>query len=136
VRILAAVPSQALAVLDQAFGKGAVLLPAHTMEEAVTLASTGIDAILCGVHFDESRMFDLLRTIKANSALKDLPFICVRLVGMNLAPAITQSLEISCTALGATKFVDFYLLEREFGSNAFNELARIIQSSIPRRHSH
>src|ERR1041385_2980828 len=105
MRILAALPPEGIAVLQRVLADDVVLLPAITMERALQLANQNVDMILCGVHFDDSRMFDLLREIKADSKLRQLPFICMRLIGSNLAPALIQSLEISCQALGADKFI-------------------------------
>ena len=39
----------------------------RTLEEArCALQDDGIDLVLIGVHFDDSRMFDLLRYVRAN----------------------------------------------------------------------
>src|SRR3954471_2074614 len=101
MRILAATPPESQAILARALGNAATLLPAVTIEEAFNVAAQGVDIIVCGIHFDDSRMFELLRAIKADPGLSKTPFVCVRLVGSNLAPAIVQSLEISCAVLGA-----------------------------------
>jgi hypothetical protein len=75
-------------------------------------------------------MFEVLRAIKADTGLSSIPFICVRLVGSNLAPTIVQSLEISCALLGAVQFIDLYVLEKKFGSHrAEAELGRMILAS-------
>ena len=127
MRILAAIPPEAEAILRRAVGDAATLLPAHTIEEAYGVAAQSVDIIVCGINFDESRMFELLRAVKADSRLKKTPFVCVRLIGTNLTPTLTQSLQISCTLLGAAQFIDFYALERTFGPDAAPlELARMI----------
>ena len=105
------------------------MLPVSTIEEAFYVAAQGVDIIVCGIHFDDSRMFELLRAIKADPGLSKTPFVCVRLVGSNLAPAVIQSLEISCALLGAAKFIDLYVLERTFGAETAEiELRRMISA--------
>jgi hypothetical protein len=100
------------------------------MEEALVVATQGVEIIICGIHFDDSRMFELLRAIKADSYLRSIPFICVRLLGSNLAPTLIQSLEISCELLGAASFIDLHILERTYGrQRAEAELARMIFAS-------
>jgi CheY-like chemotaxis protein len=127
MRILAATPPEAEAILRRGLGHAAILLPALTIEEAFDVAAQGVDIIVCGIHFDDSRMFELLRAVKADPRLSKTPFVCVRLLGSNLAPTLVQSLEISCALLGAAKFIDLYILERMFGrKKAEDELGRMI----------
>jgi CheY-like chemotaxis protein len=127
MKMLAAIPSDGTEVLRRAMGSAVDLLPAVTMQEALAVARQGVDVIVCGIHFDDSRMFELLRTIKADSDLRRVPFICVRLVGSNLAPTLVQSLEISCELLGAADFIDLYSLERTHGpQQAEAVLSRLI----------
>jgi CheY-like chemotaxis protein len=127
MRILAAVPPEAQAILRLALGKAATLLPAHTTEEALGIVAQGVDIIICGIHFDDSRMFELLRAVKADPGLGKIPFVCVRLVGSNLTPTLVQSLEMSCALLGAAVFIDLYTLERTFGpERAAHQLGRMI----------
>ncbi|MFN8657290.1 MAG: hypothetical protein U0105_13195 [Candidatus Obscuribacterales bacterium] len=81
---------------------------AKTMEEAIRLLeSESFSLIVCGMQFDDSRMFDLLRHCKSNPKHRDVPFGCVRLVDSNYSsPVILESLEIASKALGATAFLD------------------------------
>ncbi len=61
--------------------------------------------ILCGVHFDDSRMFDLPRTARSDFAA--IPFVCCRI----------QAIDIAAKSLGAAAFVDMPGLSREFGND-------------------
>jgi hypothetical protein len=61
MRILAAAPAEAQVILRRALGNAPILLPALTVKEAFDVAAQGVDIIVCGIHFDESRMFELLR---------------------------------------------------------------------------
>jgi len=71
---------------------------ACTLAEArAALASARYDALVTGVRFDDSRMFDLLREVRADAALKDTRIIC-------LVP--TRTLEAACLALEAIPLLD------------------------------
>src|SRR5262245_31450160 len=75
----------------------------RTMAEAQRAVAAGtFDMILIGVHFDDSRMFDLLRHLQGGS----VPLVCVR--GMQFqSPAITlEGLQIAASALGCQLFLD------------------------------
>lgn len=79
-------------------------------------------------------MFELLRALKADPSLKDIPVVCVRLVGSNLAPTLVQSLKIACEAVGAETFIDLYSLERKVGADsAPEELAQSILAVATKR---
>jgi len=68
------------------------------------LARERFDLVIVAVHFDESRMFDLLRHLQASNYKG--PVACVRSQHF-VSPAITiEGLEIAAKALGATLFLD------------------------------
>jgi hypothetical protein len=91
MRILAAIPLEAQAILGRALGNAAILLPVLTIEEALDVAAQGVDIIVCGINFDDSQMFELLRAVKADPRLSKTPFVCVRLVGSNLTPTLIRA---------------------------------------------
>lgn len=113
-----------LAVLD---GKGEFenLLSQHEVIYAETLNSAlriteqdSFDAIICGVAFDESRMFDFLRAITADEKFTNVPFICCRVTDSELINAIFENLQVSCRLLGA-EFVDFHRMKKEGRQSEF-----------------
>jgi DNA-binding response OmpR family regulator len=75
----------------------------RTMNDAQrALAGTQFDLVLIGVHFDDSRMFDLLRSVHGSSR----PVVCMRSHHF-ASPAITiEGLEIATKALGCNLFLD------------------------------
>ena len=66
------------------------------------------DMVLIGIHFDESRMFDLLRLVKADRQHWKVPVICFR--GGDRPETqgrlAMQGIELACGALGANALVD------------------------------
>jgi DNA-binding response OmpR family regulator len=79
----------------------------RTLGEAQrALAREQYALILIGVHFDDSRMFDLLRYLQANGARPGCAVICMRSQQF-VSPAITiEGLEIATKALGCNLFLD------------------------------
>jgi len=62
--------------------------------------------VLAGVHFDDSRMFDLLRHLQASGQDLGCAVICMRSQHF-VSPAITiEGLEIAAKALGCHLFLD------------------------------
>jgi CheY-like chemotaxis protein len=51
----------------------------HTLAAALkALAGEDFDLVLIGLHFDDSRMFDLLREVRAGSRNGAVPIVCFR----------------------------------------------------------
>lgn len=62
--------------------------------------------VLVGVHFDDSRMFDLLRFLQAKGHPSDCAVVCMRSHHF-ASPAITiEGLQIAVKALGCNLFLD------------------------------
>lgn len=81
------------------------VVPARTLAHAQNeLARQRFDLVIVAVHFDESRMFDLLRHLQASSHKG--PVVCVRSHHF-VSPAISiEGLEIAAKTLGAALFLD------------------------------
>ena len=91
------------------------LVPAQTLEQACRLVRTETPLVLCGVHFDDGRMYDLLTFMKGRPALAAVPFLAVRLRPGELDDAIYQSVKIAVTALGGDGFVDLFRWQARHG---------------------
>lgn len=74
----------------------------RTLGEAQrSLAAQPFDLVMVGVHFDESRMFDLMRHLQEGTVI-----VCLRSQHF-VSPAITlEGLEIAAKALGCRLFLD------------------------------
>jgi DNA-binding response OmpR family regulator len=86
---------------------GYELVAVHALEEAQrAIERTQFDMIVVGVHFDDSRMFDLLRYLQSSGRHAGRPLVCVRSRHF-VSPAISiEGLEIAAKALGCTLFLD------------------------------
>lgn len=81
---------------------------ARTIGEAQRLlAQQPFDLVMIGVHFDDSRMFDLMRHVRAGGGHADKPVACVRSHRFLSAAAISlEGLEIAARALACNLFLD------------------------------
>lgn len=106
-------------------------LTAATFDDCVARLHEDFQMILCGVHFAESRMFDLLRVAKSDARSRAKPVLCYRDLPSQLSMTNFEALEISCKALGAAGFVDLYALRERVGiDRADRELRRIVLSHL------
>jgi CheY-like chemotaxis protein len=81
---------------------------ARTIGEAQRLlAQQQFDLVMIGVHFDDSRMFDLVRHVRAGGDHAGKPVACVRSHRFISAAAISlEGLEIAARALACNLFLD------------------------------
>lgn len=130
-RILAADVPNEHRTLQKVLDGLVTLVPVTTIDDALSALHASIDAIICGIHFDESRMFDLIRMAKAEMSTRSVPIICYRDLESGLSPALFESLEIACRAQGAESFVDLYALRERLGAaQADEEFRRIVMASV------
>jgi len=90
------------------------LVAAFSLQQAtIALKDGGIDAILCSIHFDESRMFDLLTA--AAELAPSVPFVCCAMLDSRLSPEYRDSLIASAKSNGARGFIDYNGMQRSLG---------------------
>lgn len=134
--VLAACPSFALPTLEKVLGSYVTLLHATSLAGATSALSTDarISMIVCGVHFDDSRMYELLRY--ARREFPHTPFVCVRVSRMEIPRITLDALRMAAESLGAT-FIDLPGLVDALGS-AWAELemrSRLLASIRPESRS-
>jgi len=88
-------------------------LPGHeltfvrTMFEAMrALRHDGFHLVVIGLHFDESRMLELLQYVRGLPAYKEVPVICVHGEHLNLSEAVLKNIDVAVRALGGAAFLD------------------------------
>lgn len=114
------------------------LATAHTLEQARTLLQPPPALVVCGCHFDEGRMYDLLRHLKATPELARVPFVAVRCVegDMALDDALYESVKIAVRALGGEAFVDLVRWQRKQGeAEAAHRLTLLVESLAQNPHA-
>lgn len=125
-RILLAGTTAAVQNFTRALGSHAVVIPAYSVREALQVPLDEIDAVLCNVRFDESRMFEFLQALGERTGARRIPVICVRMYHV-FSPTTLTAVAEALQVLGVTRFLDLYdLREREGLEVALNELREAV----------
>jgi DNA-binding NtrC family response regulator len=79
----------------------------RTVDQAMrALAQQDFELLVISVHFDDSRMFDLLREARTDARNRDIPIVCVREPRHGFTAISSHTLEVTCRALDANLFLD------------------------------
>jgi hypothetical protein len=111
--ILAAVRPQGAVAVRRALGEYADVVPVYEYGDAVAAlrARRDIALVLCGVFFDETRAFDLLRFVR--DELAAVPFVACRIGSRAVAPVMVEAMGIAAKSMGAAAFIDMPLLDAD-----------------------
>jgi hypothetical protein len=117
-KVLVACPPFALATVERALSSHADLICVNTLATARAQLAAHLDIamVVCGVHFDESRMFDLLEYARRERV--HVPFVCVRVLDVEAPRTPAESIHVATKALGAVDYVDVVAMVREQGRDA------------------
>ncbi len=128
-RLLIADVPAVQSVLTEAL-QGYDLFAVGTTQGALRLlAENGFDMIICGIHFDDSRMIELFQAVRKDPRHKDIPLIAFRAI-----PAEHEELlRDSVTTLGKTLGVNSYIeLDAYVNSpDRAASLRKAIEASLP-----
>ena len=131
-------PRILLACVRQAYPRLFAILSGHELEFVSTLTDAraalkgdSFDMIMIGVHFDESRMFELLQQVRADGRYARVPVVCFRGIPAasaedSLAP---EPIEAACKAMGASAFLDMTAFSDDAIGNAAirSTLGRVLE---------
>jgi len=103
---------------------------ARTIGEAQRLlAQQQFDLVMIGVHFDDSRMFDLVRHVRAGGHHAGKPVACVRSHRFISAAAISlEGLEIAARALACNIVLD--LTKYPDGAHGNAEVRKLLDALL------
>ena len=130
-RILVADAPDAVEVFRAALTSTFELVPVNTFSQARAALQPPPALVVCGCHFDEGRMYDLLRVLKATPELQRVPFMAVRCLEGELDDALYESVKIAVRALGGNAFVDLLRWQRRWGApEASHRLTHLVQTLV------
>jgi hypothetical protein len=111
--ILAAVRPQGGVAVRRALGEYAEVTPVYTYDDAVAAlrGKSEFHLVLCGVFFNETRAFDLLRFVRQECP--GLPFVACRIGDRAVAPVMAEAMGIAAKSMGAVAFIDMPLLHAD-----------------------
>jgi hypothetical protein len=114
-------------------------LPGHecvfvtSLREATkALRHDGFSLIVIGVHFDESRMFELLNYVRSLPVYKDAAVVCVQGTDLVMPEGVMRTVDMAVKALGGTAFVDLRDQALDFRSHC-DFLERTASQGTPLR---
>jgi DNA-binding NtrC family response regulator len=106
-RILVADQADAFQRLEKALASHYELALAENYEQAVSKLKSGhFDLLICGEHFDDSKMFELMGAAKFELNLHDLAMICFRHLNSRFSASVHRAVQMSAELMGACKFID------------------------------
>jgi hypothetical protein len=126
-RLLVAVRPHGVERLTNVLASDFTLIFCHTITEVQQHLTEDIDAVVCGTNFDESRMFDLLRYVKASPTHNTIPFVCIKVLEGVLNEATYASVKKASTLLGAAAFFDLAQARHDVGKD---KAARALRSTL------
>jgi hypothetical protein len=126
--ILIADMADAIAALAHALdGDDVRFVTGTTVSAARKHLNDNLKLILCGVNFDNGRMFEFLKLAKATPATAAVPFVCVRAIGILAKPLVPHGIEVAARELGAAAYVDHLHTQNTIGeARAVKSLRQIL----------
>lgn len=100
-----------------------------TVDQAVDAFHPDLDLILCGLHFDMGRMYELLQFAKYSPKVKNIPFVTVQLTGGILPYGVFKSMECAFQLLGGDLLLQVDKWRIELGDEAaFAKLQEVVET--------
>ena len=131
VKVLVAIRPEDADVMRRVFGDEFEIISCITLAEAQAALSADLAMIACGVHFDDGRMFDLLKLVKADPQLSTIPFWGILRDEGLLSSAITRGIRTAMKSLGANGLFNLSQIAPGVDEEAtFIELRSAIRQSL------
>lgn len=128
-QVLIAATDDGIASVKRILGSEHDFFVVKTIAEAVgKLKETEFDLTIVDVHFDESRMFELLREYRQISKNSENPIVCICTPDTALTRTMHAGVEITSKALGAWMYIDQY--EFKVTKNPDAEVRRLIERCL------
>lgn len=103
----------------------ACVMTATSTQEAVARMTEEIDAVICSMEFDESRMLDLVQA--AHSQRPDLPVLCCRVFGSRISDLSLRAAATAAFSIGVASFIDLASGVPLFGADATELAATLVR---------
>lgn len=126
-RIFIAATADDTSALERILGEKHEFIKVNVMSEAIVkLQEKAFDLVIISVHFDQSRMFDLLRELHT-ARYDDTPIICF-CKRDTLTRTTHESIDVASRALGAWMYLDYQKYNDR--DNPDDELRRVIERCL------
>ncbi|HET7400909.1 MAG TPA: hypothetical protein VFJ62_03980 [Usitatibacter sp.] len=102
--VLLACESSETEVLRALLPAEAAVVTVDSKERAVECIREGVDAVVCSLQFDDSRMLELVR--EAHAQRPELPVLCCRVSGGIVSDVSLRAAAMAAFSLGVAAFLD------------------------------
>jgi hypothetical protein len=92
--------------------------PANLAEAQAALARERFALAIMGVHFDDSRMFDLISYARASSLIRSVPIVCVLGVRRKLSSLTVHLLQETINGMAGCQFLNLTVIADDDVGNA------------------
>jgi hypothetical protein len=112
-----------------------LVCPVDLAEAQAALSRERFALALMGVHFDESRMFDLVSSARASVLNRDVPIICVLGVRRKMSKLTVHLLQETISGMSGCQFLNLTVIADDEAGNARVRamLAEHLQPALPER---
>lgn len=124
--VLVADAPEGIALIEKALHGAARIIPARTGDEAISRAVEA-DIIALGVHFNNSRIFDVIRMTKSDPDTRYTPLLCFRVLDRVIPLKVLEALDLAQSIFGQIEFLDFVTARRLHGET---EALRLLRAAI------
>ena len=94
------------------------ICPANLADAQVALARERFALAIMGVHFDDSRMFDLISYARASSLNRSVPIVCVLGVRRKLSSLTVHLLQETINGMAGCQFLNLTVIADDDVGNA------------------
>ena len=111
-----------------------LVCPVNLAEAQAALSREPFSLALMGVHFDESRMFDLISSARAAPLNRDVPIICVLGVRRKMSKLV-HLLQETISGMAGCQFLNLTIVADDEAGNALVHamLGEHLQPALPER---
>lgn len=127
--------------LKTALGKDHAYVWCTTWRQVEHEMDTEIDAVLCGVHFDDGRLFDLVEWVKSGSGTRNTPVYGVVVHARHFSEHFLTGLRSAVSLFDAEGVLDLAGLRRDCGDAEAIDMLRtavdgIVVAGLRKRRRH
>jgi hypothetical protein len=132
--LVAAIPAAAERLSRLLLGHRLVR-PVNIAEAQAALSRESFALALMGVHFDESRMFDLISSARVSALNRDVPIVCVLGVRRKMSSLTVHLLEETINGMAGCQFLNLTVIADDEAGNALvrGMLGEHLQPGLPER---
>lgn len=116
-KILIAEAADAIPIIKDALGDTFDLTFCTDMDDVIGHLSKKTGLILCGAHFDDCQMYELLKLAKSLPHAAPIPFLGVRLLRGKLRDDMYETVQTTIRALGGEGFIDYFRWSTSLGED-------------------